>query len=168
MLKKGMTIREAAEHWVNGFNAIPLALIEKAYGGDNIDDLEEITPVSLGDHVFSYEHQEAGEVMSINREEETAVIRINDEDIEVDLDECIPERDSLLPMWGTMWTFGENIDEVWARENLEVMADCGFRIYESDELGIYFGIDGAGYDFYEAHWIPLYKARGLQWHEEDV
>lgn len=27
------------------------------------------------------------------------------------------------------------------------------------------GIDGAGYDFYEAHWIPLYEARGLHWHE---
>ena len=23
-------------------------------------------------------------------------------------------------------------------------------------------IDGAGYDFYEAHWIPLYNKRGLK------
>lgn len=47
------------------------------------------------------------------------------------------------------------------------MADCGFRIYESDDFGGYiFGIDGAGYDFYDAHWIPLYKARGLRWHKE--
>ena len=44
------------------------------------------------------------------------------------------------------------------------MADCGFRIYEQEDYGYIFGIDGAGYDFYEAHWIPLYKARGLKWH----
>ena len=25
-----------------------------------------------------------------------------------------------------------------------------------------------GYDFYENHWIPLYKARGLQWHETET
>lgn len=30
------------------------------------------------------------------------------------------------------------------------------------------GIDGAGYDFYEAHWEPLYKARGLHWHSEEA
>lgn len=24
----------------------------------------------------------------------------------------------------------------------------------------------SGYDFYEAHWIPLYEARGLKWHKE--
>ena len=47
------------------------------------------------------------------------------------------------------------------------MADCGFRIYESEEFGYFFGIDGAGYSFYEEHWIPLYKQRGLQWHKTD-
>ena len=46
------------------------------------------------------------------------------------------------------------------------MANCGFRIYEIDE-GIIFGIDGAGYSFYDEDWIPLYKARGLQWHETE-
>lgn len=80
---------------------------------------------------------------------------------DVDLD-----RDSWLPMWGTLWTFGEGLDEDWARENPELLAQCGFRIFEDQETGdIYIGIDGAGYSFYEAHWIPLYRARGLQWHD---
>lgn len=30
------------------------------------------------------------------------------------------------------------------------------------------GIDGAGYNFYEAHWLPLYNARGLQWHDTET
>lgn len=125
MFKKGITVREAAEHWVSGFNAIPKALIEKAYGGNNVDGLEEITPAS-------------------------------------------PNDVNILPKWGTMWTFGKIVDEVWARKNLKVMAKCGFRIYKSNEIGICFGIDGGGYDFYEAHWIPLYKARGLQWHDDSA
>ena len=46
------------------------------------------------------------------------------------------------------------------------MSECGFRIYENDEIGYFFGIDKAGYDFYESHWVPLYKKRGLLWHDE--
>ena len=71
-------------------------------------------------------------------------------------------------MWGTMWTFGDSLDDEWARENIEIIQKCGFRVYESDDFGIIFGIDGAGYNFYENHWIPLYKARGLKWHNEEV
>lgn len=76
------------------------------------------------------------------------------------------ERDSFLPMWGTMWSFESPLDNDWLedKKNLKAMADCGFRIYEQEDYGYIFGIDGAGYDFYEAHWIPLYKARGLRWH----
>jgi len=76
------------------------------------------------------------------------------------------EYDSFLPMWGTMWSFGDSADRWWIEqeENLQKMADCGFRIYEQEDYGYIFGIDGMGYDFYEAHWIPLYKACGLQWH----
>ena len=70
-------------------------------------------------------------------------------------------------MWGTMWSFTDSSDNSWLedKKNLQTMADCGFRIYEQEDYGYIFGIDGAGYDFYEAHWIPLYKARGLEWHK---
>ena len=78
-----------------------------------------------------------------------------------------------LPMWGTMWQFGDRIDDDWlsgefGEHGLKLMSECGFRIYEHEEFGYFFGIDGAGYDFYEAHWIPLYKARGLHWHKEEA
>ncbi|MBQ3451225.1 MAG: hypothetical protein IJG32_03045 [Selenomonadaceae bacterium] len=44
-------------------------------------------------------------------------------------------------------------DNRWLKEwrGLEAMSECGFRIYEHDDFGFFFGIDGAGYDFYEAH-----------------
>jgi hypothetical protein len=69
-------------------------------------------------------------------------------------------------MWGTLWSFGNLLDEEWLddKKNLQAMSDCGFRIYEREDYGYIFGIDGMGYDFYETHWVPLYKARGLKWH----
>lgn len=89
--------------------------------------------------------------------------------LKVDYDRVEKEKYSLLPMWGTMWTFSEDLDEDWVRENLDKVAKCGFRIYEDYKTGdIYIGIDGAGYNFYEAHWIPLYEARGLKWHSDET
>lgn len=79
------------------------------------------------------------------------------------------EDADFLPMWGTMWSFGDSADDYWLEEEdgLELMAECGFRIYEQEDFGYLFGIDGAGYSFMHEHWIPLYKARGLQWHREE-
>lgn len=42
---KYKTIREAAEAWVNGFNAFPLGMIEKLFNAD-VGDWMEITPIS--------------------------------------------------------------------------------------------------------------------------
>ncbi len=76
--------------------------------------------------------------------------------------------DTVLPMWSMMWSFGNITDISWLddEKNRKTMADCGFRIYKQPDYGYIFGIDGSGYNFYEAHWIPLYKARGLKWHLE--
>lgn len=69
--------------------------------------------------------------------------------------------------WGTMWTFGESLDSEWAMENKDILEQCGVVAYYTESLGVVIGIDGGGYDFYEQHWIPLYRARGLQWHSEE-
>ena len=80
----------------------------------------------------------------------------------------IEERKTdFLPMWGWVWQMTDICDIDWLENNLEEVAECGFSIYESDEFGVFIGIDGAGYNFYEKHWLPLYKARGLQWHEKE-
>jgi hypothetical protein len=68
---------------------------------------------------------------------------------------------------GTMFTFGESLDEEWALNNKEKLEEAGIVAYYSETLGVVLGVDGGGYDFYEDHWIPLYKLRGLQWHEEE-
>lgn len=69
--------------------------------------------------------------------------------------------------WGTLFNPKESLDQEWIEKNAEKVTECGIFVFESDIFGILLGIDGGGYDFYESHWIPLYKARGLEWHNEE-
>ena len=81
---------------------------------------------------------------------------------------CIPPKGckSILPIWGTLFSFDHKNDNEWLEDedNVLTMANLGFRIYKQEDYGYIFGIDGAGYDFFDAHWIPLYRARGLRWY----
>ncbi len=177
MLRKGMTIREAARVWVREFNAIPQGMIEKLMQ-INMDDWREVTAPTAYDSVYIYDLpdgcdslEHSGELIRHNKEEDTYVICLNDgTEVVVEKDEFEIERDYGLPMWGTMWSFGDSCDTHWLEkeDGIQILSECGFRVYESEEFGYFFGIDGAGYDFYEDHWIPLYKARGLQWHDPDA
>ena len=168
------TIRDAAEAWVREMNAIPQGMIEKLMGM-NPDDWTEITKPAAGDTVYVYDLpdevdslEHCGTIKSYNEESDLYCIELYDGKlVSAEEDDFDVERDDVLPMWGTMWSFGDNVDDWWLEKNggLQAMSNCGFRIYESEEFGYFFGIDGAGYDFYESHWEPLYKARGLQWHD---
>lgn len=164
------TIKEAAQAWVREFNAIPFSILEKLLE-INPDELQEITPPAAGDRVYVYNPpagENEGEI--IQREDDLYTIELDDgttcvlEPSEFDV-----QHDGSLPMWGTLWAFGDSIDNWWLEKHdgLQIMADCGFRIYEQEDYEYVFGIDGAGYDFYSDHWIPLYKARGLHWHKEE-
>lgn len=151
------------------YNGEELSVIEVDYEKETIEldtmdvDKELIIPISDVQEV-------------VYEDKNIKVIESNGDTLELDYslkkveyDEVEKECYSWLPMWGTMWTFPEGIDEDWARENLDLVAKCGFRIYEDYETGdIYIGIDGAGYNFYEAHWVPLYEARGLKWHSDEA
>ena len=165
------TIKEAAYEWVKEFNAFPQGMISKLVTL-NVDDFREITPPTVGSRVYIFDEHEYGEIADIVKYEDDSLYQIrvdNGTDIEVPTcDFDVVFDGDFLPMWGVMWQFGDSLDDYWLEEKdgLKIMADCGFRIYESDEFGYFFGIDGCGYDFYEAHWIPLYKARGLKWHNE--
>lgn len=167
-----MTLREAVELWVNrDMTAIPLTVVEKIIKISDYTDIQEITPITTGDQVWSEEHQEVGEVLKTYQDDDGeifAVVNFNDGlKAEIPIEDLDKEDETSLPMWGTMWTFTVTSDNDWLgdEDNLRKMAECGFRIYESEDYGYIFGIDGAGYSFYDEHWIPLYKARGLQWHD---
>lgn len=167
MTKQITTVLEASREWVGTFNAFPLEMITKLFNLE-VDDWREITPISVNCRVCSTENWKMGTVIEIKENvdgEKVAVIELdNGEKVEELKEDLCREDDDYFPMWGTMWQFSDSCDDWWLENHLNEMAACGFRIYESDEFGYFFGIDGAGYDFYEAHWIPLYDKRGLQWH----
>ena len=167
------TIQQATERWVESFNAFPYRMLERVVNS-NISEWCELTPITYGCTVWSNEYQDSAEVVEITENEDgEKVVKIclndNGEEVETSIDDLCREKDADLPMWGTMWSFSDSADDWWIEqeENRQLMADCGFRIYEHEEFGYFFGIDGCGYDFYESHWIPLYKARGLHWHREN-
>lgn len=168
MRNNRMTIREAAGEWVREMNAIPTGMIEKLMNiGD--EDIHEVTEPAVGDRVYCYQplSEHCGVIEDIYEDGRYHIQLDNDSWTDAERDDFEVERDSGLPMWGTMWTFGDSCDDWWLEEKdgIKIMSECGFRVYESENFGFIFGIDGAGYDFYESHWIPLYKARGLRWHD---
>lgn len=161
------SVYDAAHAWVSEMISVPISVVEKLIVCDQ-DDILEITPPTRGDRVYVFGGLcNEGEIRGRAKKTGQYVIQLDnmrltsatENDFEV-------LREDRLPMWGTMWAFSDPCDERWLEKNLRELADCGFRIYESEDYGYLFGIDGAGYDFYSAHWIPLYRARGLQWHEE--
>lgn len=168
MRNNRMTIREATEEWVREMNAIPQGMIEKLMSiGD--DDIHEVTEPAVGDRVYCYQplSEHCGVIEDIYEDGRYHIKLDNDSWTDAERDDFEVERDGGLPMWGTMWTFGDSADDWWLEEDdgIKLMSECGFRVYESEDFGFIFGIDGAGYDFYSGHWIPLYKARGLRWHD---
>ena len=163
---KKITMKEECMLWVSQFKAFPISMIQKLFQAD-LDDWEEITPILEGMRVFSHEFQEFGVVLQANKEisrKDSYIINLDSEKKKESFAEDLYVVNSdYFPMWGTMWQFYDVCDEEWIeyKENQRKMAECGFRIYQSKEFGYFFGIDGAGYDFYKKHWIPLYKIRRL-------
>ena len=177
MLREGMTRREAAQEWVNGFNAVLTLMIAKLMRADP-DDWCEVTRPAVGDRVYVFD-ADSGGVIEVYKGTLCKVKLDNGLIWRGHMSRMEIEHYDGLPMWGTMWSFGDSCDEQWldmperdsddgVTDGITVMSQCGFRIFKSYEFGYFFGIDGAGYDFYEAHWLPLYKARGLKWHDPET
>ena len=173
MRRKGMTVKDATYEWVQEMNAIQQGMIAKLMEYTP-EDWTEVTTPSSGDRVYVYGsdfENGHGEIAGYDEETETYIIEMDGGgEINATTDDFEVERDDGLPMWGTMWSFGDSADDYWLEneDGIRIMSECGFRVFESSEFGYFFGIDGAGYSFYDAHWIPLYRARGFQWHDPDT
>lgn len=69
------------------------------------------------------------------------------------------------PMWTPYFFFKEPLDIEWCYEHQEEVMDLGFILIFHEEEVMGLGINGAGYDFYDHFWVPLYRLRGFKWHE---
>lgn len=164
------TIEEATRDWVREFNAFPQDMIEAICESKGYQSFEEVTMPSIGNRVYEYNNEEHGEIIAYDFEEEIYTIELDNGDVCKDVSSSFEiDKDDYFPMCGTMWQFGATCDDYWleAHNGIRIMSNLGFRIYYNEDWGYFFGIEGAGYDFYTEHWIPLYKARGLHWHKEE-
>ena len=168
MIRNINTIEDATREWVSEFNAFPREMIEIVF---NKCEWRELTMPTVDDRVYVFGECQSGEI--INDTDKEYIIELdNGEEIKINKENYFSEMEveryyDIFPMWGTMWQFSDPCDIYWleSKDGIAKLSECGFRVYYCDEFGYFFGIDGAGYDFYEQHWIPLYKARGLKWHK---
>lgn len=180
MIREGLTVKEATERWVNEFSRFPHDMIEKLMSFD-MDSWREVTVPATGDNISIWNLpdedaegnmldtiDDSGEIIEYVEGKDLYLVRLNDgSKVLLAEDDFEVKQYELLPMWGWMWQFDDSADYYWLEEldGVRAMSECGFRVYKHEEWGYFFGIDGCGYDFYEVHWIPLYKNRGLQWHD---
>lgn len=162
-----MNLQEAIRKFVSELNRIPTTMVSELYK-NRPENLIELTPPKEDDTVYHHRFGE-GRVILVDYGQQNAVVDFYTygENV-VALEELEVERDDFLPVWGYMWMFDDLIDEEWARKNPHLISQCGFRIYkDQDNDWLFIGINGAGYDFFEEHWKPLYLARGLKWHKDN-
>lgn len=161
-----MDKKQAVEKWLSEFNFIPQSLLNRAFK-DNIEDFMEITQPTVNGQAWSSKLENTVTIVGIEYETGEAMVTDNIDTYIVRLEDLSAYFDEYLPIWGTMFSFKNPFDEDWARENLDKVSRCGFRIYEDTiDSTIYLGVDGGGYDFIDHHWLSLYDARELDWHTE--
>lgn len=119
MKRDGMTVREATEEWVREMNAIPQGVIDKLMQSDP-DDWQEVTSHASGDRVYVYDvpdgSKNEGVIVSYDVESDlycvelydSKKVSVSEEDFEEDFE---VERYYSLPIWGTMWSFGDSADD---------------------------------------------------------
>jgi len=169
------TIREATQEWIGQFDNIPGSIFEKlikydeavSYYDSDAFRMLASPKVECSGCSASYEGE-----LSLKELEKR-----NDDSHGVACESCEHNKgdewktgypEYAFPCgWGTLFAPSDSCDQDWFLENAEEVANLGIFVFESEDFGILLGIDGGGFDFYEAYWIPLYKVRGLQWHSLD-
>jgi len=147
---------QACRLWIQrDWSMIPTSLLEKAYPYP--EDIEILAPTFESFRKQYFKDYCKGEGRSCEEcKDEYCVEAYNDE---------VP----IIPMWGYVFVPDDIVDARWWLQDHaeEIAKECGVIVYYTDEIGPYIGINGAGYDFYKAHWIKLYRLRGLKWHDEE-
>jgi hypothetical protein len=168
------TLRQAAESWIAGFDQVPASVIEK---------------MAIADEAMTYYDSDSLRLAASPRtaciycggtyEGEQTLRQLQELDRSGQGTPCPCDGNSgdqwetgfpvhAFPCaWGTLFAPRERLDREWVLERAEQVAALGFFVFESEDYGCLLGIDGAGYDFFDAYWIPLYELRDLQWHDAE-
>lgn len=74
----------------------------------------------------------------------------------------VPEEDRWVerdfPSWAYLW-YPDSWDGPNQLKEAKILSEAGFVVYRSPKIaehfGLLYGIEGAGYDFFSRHWVPL-------------
>ena len=169
IVKEYNTAKEQAEFFFNReFNTIDSELVKNSEG--YFDIVRPSTHLIMQDYFDAYgneeELREQFEEDMLNEGESYADEQFFDwvEENNSEFDDYMwgDWQDYNYPMWG--YVFGCDrfyIDSDYM--DVDKLYELGIGVLDHD-TGYYLFISGAGYDFYEAHWIPLFKKLG--WIEE--
>lgn len=75
------------------------------------------------------------------------------------------EEEPLYPMWNTLFEAKDQTMSDILLEKVDDLHKIGIHLMQVDETYVMMFIMGAGYSFYDSHWIPLYRDV-LQWIKE--
>ena len=81
--------------------------------------------------------------------------------------ETYEDEEPLYPMWGTVFEASSSFVSDKLLQHTDQLAELGIYLMNGfEELNACCFIAGAGYDFYEAHWIPMMQLFG--WIPDDL
>ncbi len=162
---------QAERYFSREFNAVSMSLIEKAYGegwiSENVVATEKMKASYWRENTD--EGKQATEDYCRSREIaepktlilESEILDYLTENHEDAITEAWSESDH-YPMWGTLFEAKES--GMYA-DKADELDDIGIGLIASGEdTNEMLFIAGAGYDFYDAHWIPLFS-EVLDWIE---
>lgn len=130
------TAREQAEYYFNReCSPVPLAMLKGEIEGSLSEDI-----IFPSDEILNEEFKKSG------------------------FEDFDTWRDDILSDWHPMWSTVFLVSDFFAKqEYVDNLYKCGIGVIEN-EFGTFLFVPGAGYDFYEAHWIPMFT-KVLPWIE---
>ncbi len=132
----------ASELFDKTFNALSFELLKKALGEDSINDYIERPSNDI------VEKEAKGNFTDEDWKE------MNKEQREEAMNEHLNEH---YPMWLTIFEAKESFISEKIIEDVDKLYELGIGVIASTDFSeACLFIAGAGYDFYEAHWIPLF------------
>lgn len=147
------------------FNSIPLDVVEKYYDHELHDYIEQpsifIMRKEWWNSVVAEKQKEIEEQYNLDygmlypddRPYESFEHYLEEEYYNEIMDYFYNEH---YPMWGTVFEAKDSYVNDVVKENIDSLYEIGIVvIYEKGNLNCMLFINGAGYDFYEAHWIPM-------------
>ena len=124
----------------NSFNYLNFELLKKAVGEDKIFDLIQ---------------RPSNEIIKKDMNEEDFKGKTEEEKEEA-IDEFYSENEH-YPMWSTIFEAKDNFISEKIIEDIDGLYELGIGVIApTDDTNACLFIAGAGYNFYDAHWIPLF------------